>query len=62
MIDISCKNLLPKECRDICILHLLAEAITRHQKLRQTCRESPTVALSYHLKIRFINFRSNFCR
>ena len=56
MIDISCKNLLPKECRDI----NLVEAIIKQQILRQTCRDSTTVALSHHAKIRFINVRSNF--
>ena len=40
----------------------LVEVIIRLQKLRQTCRESHTVALSHHVKKRFINVRSNFCR
>ena len=34
------------------ILHQLIEAVIRHQKLLQTCRELPTVALSQHVKIR----------
>ena len=38
----------------------LFEAIMRAQKLLQTCRES--VALSHHVKTRFIKVRNNFCR
>ena len=32
----------------------------KHQILRQTSWDSRTAALSHHVKIRFINFRSNF--
>ena len=56
MTDISCKNLFPKECRDI----NLVEAIIKHQILRQTRREATTVALLHHAKIRFTNVSSNF--
>ena len=40
----------------------LVETIIKDEKLRQTYRESPTVALSHHVKSKFINVRSNFCR
>ena len=53
MTDISCKNLSPKECRDIYILHQFSSSLNRHQKLRQTCRESAIVALSHNVKISF---------
>ena len=60
MTGISCKNLLPKECRDK--YSSFVEAIIKQENLFLTWRESPTVALSHQVKIRFINFRSNFCR
>ena len=50
MIDISCKFYLQKNDVTYCIN--LVEVRIRHQKLLQTCRELPTVALSYHVKIR----------
>ena len=37
----------------------LDEVIIRHQKLLQTSRELPTVALSYHVKIRYECFMEN---
>ena len=40
----------------------LVKAILRHQKLRQNMQESLTVTLSHHVKYRFINIRSIFCR
>ena len=50
MIDISCKFYLQKNDGTYCIN--LVKVIIRHQKLLQTCRELPTAALSYHVKIR----------
>ena len=52
MIDISCKFYLQKNDVTYTYCINLAEAIIRHQKLLQTCRELPRVALSYHVKIR----------
>ena len=50
MIEISCKFYLQKNDVTYCIN--IVEVIIRHQKLLQTCRELPTVALSHHMKIR----------
>ena len=52
MIDISCKFYLQKNDVTYTYCINLVEVIIRHQKLLQTCRELPTVALSYHVKIR----------
>ena len=38
----------------------LVEAIIRNQNLLLTCRKLPTVALSYHVKIRIINVMNSF--
>ena len=57
MIDIPCKtyffSLLFNDATNTCCMNL-AEVIITHQKLFLTCRELPTVALSYHVKIRKI--------
>ena len=52
MIDISWKFYLQNNDVTYTYCIRIVEAIIRHQKLLQTCRELPTVALSYHVKIR----------
>ena len=49
MIDISCQIYIQKITWQTHIN--LVDPQIRQKKLRQTCRESPTVVLSHHVKI-----------
>ena len=52
IIDISCKFYLQNNNMTYTYGIKLTDAIFRHQKLLLICKELPTVALSYHVKIR----------
>ena len=51
-VDISCKFYLQKN--DVAYTYSinLVGAIVKHQKFLLSCKKSPTVAYSYHIKIR----------
>ena len=51
VIDVSCKFIYKNYMTYTYYINLV-EAIIRHQKFLLTCRELPTIALSYHVKIR----------
>ena len=52
MFEVSCKFYLQNNGVTHTYSYNLVEDIIRHQKLLLICRELPTVALSYHGKIR----------
>ena len=62
MTDISSKNLLPKECHDIYILHQFSWDHNKTPVVASNTQGITYSTLSHHAKIRFNNVSSNFGR
>ena len=52
MIDISCKFYSRKTDMSYTYYINLVETIIKHQRFLLTCKELPTVALSYYVKVK----------